>query len=133
LGNGCPPGGKPSLTLFLVEQGKYDSAADLLQSSQELYERFADPWTNLRQVWLRGKIAFAKWKPEEAERAFLEVRRGFILQGNGYDAALVSLDLALLYLKADRAGEVKPIAAEIQALFGTQDLPGEAAALFRLQ
>ncbi len=125
--------GRHNLALFLVEEGKYNAAADLLQSNQELYERFADPWTRLRQVWLKGKIAFATWQPEEAERAFLEVRRGFILQGDGYDAAMVSLDLALLYLKAGRAGEVKSIAAEIQTLFGTQDLPAEAAALFRLQ
>jgi hypothetical protein len=125
--------GRHNLALFLVEEGRFDAAADLMRSNQELYKQFADPWTTLRQIWLRGKIAFATWQPEEAERAFLEVRRNFILQGNGYDAAMVSLDLALLYLKIGRAEEVKPIAMEIRTLFGPQDLPAEAAALFRLQ
>jgi len=125
-------GGRHNLTLFLVEEGRFDAAADLLQADAELYERFADPWTVLRQVWLRGKIAFATGRREEAEQAFREVRRGFIQQGNGYDAAMVSLDLALLYLKAGRTAEVKPIAAEMHTLFGAQEIHREAAAALLL-
>ncbi|HEY2295859.1 MAG TPA: hypothetical protein VGM86_34590 [Thermoanaerobaculia bacterium] len=125
-------GGRHNLTLFLVEEGRFDAAADLLQADAELYERFADPWTVLRQVWLRGKIAFATGRRAEAEQAFLEVRRGFILQENGYDAAMVSLDLALLYLKAGRTAEVKPIAAEMHTLFGAQEIHREAAAALLL-
>jgi tetratricopeptide (TPR) repeat protein len=124
--------GRHNLALFLVEQGRFDAAADLLQADAELYERFADPWTALRRVWLQGKIAFATWRLEEAEQAFLEVRRGFILQGNGYDAAMVSLDLALLYLKEGRMGEVKPVAAEMHTLFGAQEIHREAAAALLL-
>ncbi len=124
--------GRHNLALFLVEQGKFDAAADLLEADAELYERFADPWTALRQVWLKGKIAFATWRREEAEQAFLEVRRGFILHGNGYDAAMVSLDLALLYLKEGRTGEVKPIAAEMHTLFGAQEVHREATAALLL-
>jgi hypothetical protein len=125
-------GGRHNLTLFLVEEGRFDAAADLLQADAELYERFADPWTVLRQVWLKGKIAFATGRLEEAEQAFLEVRRGFIQQGNGYDAAMVSLDLALLYLKAGRTGEVQQIAAEMHTLFGAQEIHREAAAALLL-
>ena len=33
-----------------------------------------------------------------AERAYVETRDGFVAQGIGYDAAIVSLDLAVLYL-----------------------------------
>ncbi len=124
--------GRHNLALFLVEEGKYDAAADLLQADAELYERFADSWTVLRRTWLLGKIAFATWRLEEAEQAFVAVRRGFILQGNGYDAAMVSLDLALLYLKEGRTGEVKPIAAEMHTLFGAQEIHREAAAALLL-
>lgn len=124
--------GRHNLALFLVEQGRFDAAADLLQADAELYERFADPWTVLRKVWLQGKIAFATWRLEEAEQAFLEVRHGFIQQGNGYDAAMVSLDLAVLYLKEERTGEVKPLAAEMHTLFGAQEIHREAAAALLL-
>jgi tetratricopeptide (TPR) repeat protein len=125
-------GGRHNLTLFLVEQRRFDVAADLLEADAELYERFADPWTLLRKVWLQGKIAFATGRLEEAERAFLEVRRGFILQENGYDAAMVSLDLALLYLKEGRTGEVKTVAAEMHTLFGSQEVHREATAALLL-
>ncbi|HEY4587818.1 MAG TPA: hypothetical protein VII86_01260 [Thermoanaerobaculia bacterium] len=125
-------GGRHNLTLFLVEDGRFDAAAELLQADAELYERFADPWTLQRQVWLQGKIAFATGRREEAEQAFREVRRGFILQGNGYDAAMVSLDLALLYLKAGRTAEVQPLAAEMHTLFGAQEIHREAAAALLL-
>lgn len=125
-------GGRHNLALFLVEEGRFDAAADLLQADAELYAQFADPWTVLRKVWLQGKIAFATWRLEEAEQAFLEVRRGFIQQGNGYDAAMVSLDLALLYLKEGRTGEVKPLAAEMHTLFEAQEIHREAAAALLL-
>ncbi|HEY2291413.1 MAG TPA: hypothetical protein VGM86_11990 [Thermoanaerobaculia bacterium] len=124
--------GRYNLALFLVEEGRFDAAADLLQADAELYARFADPWTVLRQIWLQGKIAFATWRREEAEQAFLEVRRGFIQQGNGYDAAMVSLDLALLYLKEGRTGEVQRIAAEMHTLFDAQEIHREAAAALLL-
>jgi tetratricopeptide (TPR) repeat protein len=124
--------GRHNLALFLVEEGRFDAAADLLQADAELYERFADPWTALRQAWLQGKIAFATRRLEEAEQAFLEVRRGFILQENGYDAAMVSLDLALLYLKEGRTEEVQSLAAEMHTLFGAQEIHREAAAALLL-
>jgi hypothetical protein len=124
--------GRHNLALFLVEEGRFDAASDLLQADAELYARFADPWTVLRQIWLQGKIAFATWRREEAEQAFLEVRRGFIQQGNGYDAAMVSLDLALLYLKEGRTGEVQRIAAEMHTLFDAQEIHREAAAALLL-
>ena len=125
-------GGRHNLTLFLVEAGRFEAAADLLQADAELYERFADPWTHQRQVWLQGKIAFATGRLEEAGQAFLQVRRGFIQQENGYDAAMVSLDLALLYLKEGRTGEVRRIAAEMHTLFGAQEVHREAAAALLL-
>jgi tetratricopeptide (TPR) repeat protein len=124
--------GRHNLALFLVEKGKFDAAAELLQADVELYERFADPWTLQRQVWLQGRIAFAASRLEEAEQAFREVRRGFIQQENGYDAAMVSLDLALLYLKAGRTAEVKPLAAEMHTLFGAQEIHREATAALLL-
>jgi tetratricopeptide (TPR) repeat protein len=121
-----------NLTLFLVDSDKYDTAAELLQADAALYEQFADLWTRLRQVWLKGKIAVAARRLEEAEPAFLEARHGFILQGNGYDAAMVSLDLALLYLKEGRAREVKGLAEEMHGIFGVQDVHREAAAALLL-
>jgi hypothetical protein len=53
---------------------------------------------------------------------------------HGYDAAMASLDLALLYLKEGRTADVLPLAEEMAALFEARDVHREAVAavlLFR--
>lgn len=67
-----------------------------------------------------------------AERFFVETRRGFLDQGIGYDVAMVSLDLSVLYVKDGRTTEVLRIAEEMVALFEAQDIHREALAALRL-
>jgi len=50
----------------------------------------------------------------------------------GYDAAMTSLDLALLYLMEGRTGEVRRVAAEMHTLFDAQEIHREAAAALLL-
>ena len=89
---------KPA-NLFLTETGEYAAAAKALSDDEDLYRQFSDDWTRLRQVWLKGKVAYGLDRLDEAERAFLGTHQGFLDQGIGHDAALASLDLALFYLK----------------------------------
>lgn len=91
--------GRHNLALLLCETGQPLASAEALAADADLYQRFSDSWTTLRKVWLEGKIAYGLGKMEEAERSFLETRKGFIAEGNGHDAAMVSLDLALVYAK----------------------------------
>lgn len=120
--------GRHNLTLILAESGKYQAASALLQADGPLYSRFADPWTLLRQRWIAGKIAFYDGRVPEAESGFVAVREGFLAEGIGYDAAMVSLDLALLYLREGRMAEVRRLAEEMHAVFQAQDLHAEARA-----
>jgi len=69
---------------------------------------------------------------EEAEAHFQGVRADFLARGNGYDAALVSLDLAALYLGQNRTAEVKELAAEMVKTFEEQKVHREAMAAVRL-
>jgi hypothetical protein len=97
-------------------------------TDEELYRQFADLWTRLRQNWLRGKIALGTGRPKDAEDAFLAARDGFVQQGIGYDAAMVSLDLALVYLREGRTAEVRRVAEEMIPLFEAEDVHPEAVA-----
>jgi len=124
--------GRHNLSLFLVEGGQYAAAAEGLREDEELYRQFADPWTRLRQLWLQGKIASGTGRLKEAEETFLAVRNGFIQQGIGYDAAMASLDLALVYLREGRTGEVRRVAEEMYPLFEAEDIHPEAAAALLL-
>jgi tetratricopeptide (TPR) repeat protein len=89
--------GRHNLALYLAEAGCYKQAAGLVAANLELYHQFPEPWTQLRLKWLRGKIAAGLGEVREAERLFRETRDGFLRQGIGYDVAMVSRDLALLY------------------------------------
>ncbi len=62
----------------------------------------------------------------------METRQGFLDQGIGYDVAMVSLDLAVLYIRDGRTAEVLRIAEETVALFEAQDVHREALAALRL-
>lgn len=121
-----------NLTLFLTEAGEYTAAAQALTDDEDLYRQFSDDWTRLRQVWLKGKVAYGLGRLDEAERAFLGTRQGFLDQGIGYDAALASLDLALVYLRQGRTSELKQFAGELSMIFGADDLHREAVAVLIL-
>lgn len=124
--------GRHNLALFLTDLGRLEEAERLLVTDEELYQRFTDPWTRLRLAWLRGKIAFGTSRLEDAEESFLAVRAGFVKQGIGYDAAMVSLDLALVYLQQGRTAEVRQLAEEMHALFEAEDVHREAVAALLL-
>jgi tetratricopeptide (TPR) repeat protein len=124
--------GRHNLALYLAEAGRFEQAAGLVAADEDLYRRQPDPWTQLRLSWLRGKIAAGLGETVEAERLFRETRDGFVRQGNGYDAAMASLDLALLYLKEGRMADVLPLAQEMAALFEAQDVYREALAAILL-
>jgi tetratricopeptide (TPR) repeat protein len=117
-----------NLALYLAEAGQFAQAAGLVAADEDLYRRIPEPWLQLRLSWLRGKIAAGLGDAAEAERLFRETRDGFVRQGNGYDAAMASLDLALLYLKEGRTADVLPLAEEMAALFEARDVHREALA-----
>ncbi len=120
--------GRHNLALYLAEAGRFAQAAGLVAADEDLYRQIQEPWLQLRLSWLRGKIAAGLGETVEAERFFRETRDGFVRQENGYDAAMASLDLALLYLKEGRTAEVLPIAEEMVTLFEAQDVHREALA-----
>jgi hypothetical protein len=116
----------------LCEAGYHHTAAETLLADHDLYIQFRDPYTQLRLLWLEGKIAAGFERIEEAERAFLVTRNGFILQGGGYDTATVSLDLALLYAKQGRTAELRELAGEMRKIFAAEDVHREAIAALLL-
>jgi tetratricopeptide (TPR) repeat protein len=124
--------GRHNLASYLAAAGRFEEAADVLETDEDLYRRFPEPWTQLRLAWLRGKIAAGRGKVEAAERSLLEARDGFLRSGIGYDAAMVSLDLALLYLRQERNAEIRRLAEEMFPVFEAQDVHREALAALRL-
>lgn len=121
-----------NLAALLSLAGRSQEAREVFEASHDLYDRFPDPLTQLRRLWLEGHLARAEGALEAAEAAYRAVRDGFLRQRVGYDAALVALDLATVYAQQGRTGELKRLAEEIAPVFEAQDVHREAAAALLL-
>lgn len=118
--------GHEALLHALVDAGEYGQAGRLLLASG-LREAFAaEPLNLLRLRWVEGKIHAGLGRLKPAERIFASVRGEFRRLGRHYDAALLGLDLAALWLRQGRASEVQALAEEMVATFERLDVHREA-------
>lgn len=118
----------------LTDCGRAEEARRHLEGIRHLYDGFSDPWTRLRLTWLEARIAAGLGHHEEAERKLRELRGAFVEQRLGYDASIVTLDLAALYLEQGRTAEVRRLAEEALPVLLAQDIHREAmAALIAFQ
>ncbi|MEM7051675.1 MAG: hypothetical protein AAF604_18550 [Acidobacteriota bacterium] len=117
-----------NLAVYQNEAGEQSDAAATLRRAHRLAVEFGDDWTQLRLRWLEGKIARDLDDAETAESALLEVREGFIAAGSGYDAAMASLDLAVLYAQQGQARPIRQLAEEMMPIFEAEDVHREAMA-----
>jgi hypothetical protein len=77
-------------------------------------------------------VAAGLGEREQARRELERVRREFCKRRNAYDAALVSLDLAILHLSAGHAAKVAALAEEMVWVFSSKGIHREALAALRL-
>lgn len=117
---------------LLCELGRFEEARSRTAAVWDLARAHGSSTDHLRVRWCEGRIARALGPAGEAERAFHEVREGFIREGIGYDAALASLDLALVYAEQGRTREVRELAVQMLPLFDCRDLPAGTLAALRL-
>ncbi|HET9211839.1 MAG TPA: tetratricopeptide repeat protein [Thermoanaerobaculia bacterium] len=123
-----------NLTLYLAEGGRYREAMRLLESARPLYHQVGDQMNLLRLRWVEGKIASALGHFSEAEELLRGVQAELIECELGYDAALLSLDLATIYASQGRGAEMRRLAEEMIPIFKSRDIHREAiAALFVFQ
>jgi tetratricopeptide (TPR) repeat protein len=123
-----------NLIWFLNDLGRHREAQAALERSRPLYLELGSRMHLVRLRWLEGRIALNLGRLEEAERALRLTRDTFLEQGIAFDAALASLDLAMVHARQGDAAEVKRIAAAIVPVFQACQVHPEALAaalLFR--
>jgi hypothetical protein len=86
----------------------------------------------IRVLWLEAKIAGGKGRVDVAISTLQQVRRDFSAHQLPFEAALASLDLALLWLKDGRSAEVKDLAREMAWIFASKRISREALAALRI-
>ncbi len=112
----------------LAVANQYEEANELLPEIREAFEQGGRPLDLLRLHWTEGKVAFGMGRLQEAEESFRQVQGEFLARGMGYDAALVSLDLAILFAQEHRTEDLKRLAAQILQVFESRDVHREAVA-----
>jgi tetratricopeptide (TPR) repeat protein len=121
-----------SLTWFLVEAGEEDAAQRLIGTSAGLYTHFAGAVDLVKLRWMEGRIASSLGNLEGARAAFAEARQGFARHAKPGDVALVSLDLAAVYLRLGQPSEVGRLAEEMLVTFRALGIRREAIAALLL-
>ena len=116
-----------ALALNLVEAGHYAAARALIAKNERLYRR-GGSLSKLRLHWLKGKIAHGLGELGRAEADFHVARLGFKRVEKDYDAALVSLDLALLYAKQGKRIATLRLVDEMIGTFRSLGIAREAIA-----
>jgi hypothetical protein len=112
--------------LALAESGDFQRASELhLQSG--LRQAFADDPLNLLQLRVvEAKLLAGRNKLARASAAFEEVHAEFLARNRTYDAALVGLELAEVWLKQGKNPLVRRIAAEKLVAFDELGVEAEA-------
>ncbi len=114
----------------LTHLERFAEAEALLPELRMLTAQLDNKLDALRTRWLEARVAAGLGRAAEAVAAFSQVRAGFADQGIAYDAALVTLELALVHLQQGRTGEVKALARQMTPIFKAQGVhQGALAAL----
>lgn len=115
-----------NLILALNQSGRSREAFALLFHTRPLYFKVGGRMSLLRLRWLEGLVAVGLGRLEHAEVAFREVRDAYLELSLDYDAAMVSLELAGIYVRQSRTGDLLRLAEEMLGVFTTRDIHREA-------
>jgi transcriptional regulator with XRE-family HTH domain len=121
-----------TLITNLLQLAKHKEAEALLPEVRELATGLGNELDVVRVLWLEGRVLAGLGRSREALPVLEQVRRYFSVSQIAYDAALASLEVAVLYLEEKRTGEVKRLAEEMLWIFKSQGVHQEALAALRL-
>ncbi len=114
--------------VYLAEAELFDAAREELKACRAA-RIIADHELLLRRArWLEGRIALGLGEPAHAERLLTGVRGAYLAEESGINMALVSLDLARLYLETGQTARLKRLAEEMALVFSANDVHREALA-----
>lgn len=117
-----------NLAACLVEIGRPAEARPFLPELRRFAEHRGDRLLLLRLDWLDAGVLHVTGDHEAAAELYLRVQEGFVEMGIAYEAALVSLELATLYLETGRTAEVRDLASQMLPIFRSRQIHREVAA-----
>jgi tetratricopeptide (TPR) repeat protein len=121
-----------NLIFALAECGRAREAADLYESSRDLYLQYNDPLTISRRIWAEGLIARELEEDlARAEQLLTQAMERLAEHGYTYDAALAGLDLVTVYARRGENVKVLQVASDLVHLFQSRNVHPEALAALK--
>lgn len=125
---------EPALALILQENrldhlseaGRLDEAERLLPEVRSLIKTHGSRTERLRLLWIEARLRHRLGQIELADQMLWRAREGFLAAKSGYEVALVSLDIAALYLEQGRAGDVRALIVETLPQITARNIHREA-------
>ena len=121
-----------NLVVNLCHLTRLDEARALIPEVRNLAVQLGNELDLVRVLWLEGRIEAQVGRRQEAVSALGQVRREFGSRNLPYDTALVSLELAVLYLEEGGTEEVQALARQMMTVFQSQGVGRETLAALRL-
>jgi tetratricopeptide (TPR) repeat protein len=117
-----------------VELGEYQWCLQQAQKMRPLYAAHATEADLTKLRWIEGDCVAGLGDLSTAEAMYQQIRQEFDAAGLGYEACIVSLDLAGVWLRQGRTAEVRNLVTEMVATFRGLGVEREAmSALHMLQ
>jgi len=114
-----------NLAANLCRSEHFAEAESLLPEVRELAVGLGNALDLVRVLWIQAKAHAGLGRSTEAIAAFEQVLREFTDRKIPYDAALVALELSLLYLEQGRTAEVQVIAFGLAWIFTAEGVDEE--------
>jgi|HubBroStandDraft_3_1064219.scaffolds.fasta_scaffold01218_7 hypothetical protein len=122
-----PPLALKNLIEHAAAAGRFRKARLMLWRARTAGRLPAGRASQLRLLWIEGRIAAGLGRPARAEAALRAAQQGFVRAGSLYSAALVALDLGALLVEQGRRGEVEPLLADTLRAFDALRIAREAS------
>ncbi len=120
-----------NLAAAYMVAGRFDAAGKMLPLARDLCATHGEPLERLQLQWIEGRVAKGIGRESVAEDLFLGSYKGLLDSGEEGHAAVVAIDLALIYCEQGRPDALRYAAEAIPILDGFR-IHSEAVAARRL-